>query len=162
MFINKIFFQIFSDLRSDLDCHLYADVLPCLDWIRSLNIKTGVFTNSNAVVSKDSILGSKLDIYMHAGEIGGSKPSPVPFLALSQRLQVNPGRVLYVGDSYHHDVVGAHLAGMKSAYLRREADICDRTFESMFARYGIQPDITLNSLHPEEFEEKLASLALLP
>ena len=76
---------MFGNLRSDLDGHLYADVLPCLDWLRQQGVKSGVFTNSNAAVSKESVLGKQLDIYLHAGEVGASKPSPVPFLAICQR-----------------------------------------------------------------------------
>lgn len=148
------FAQIFSDLRSDIDGYLYADVLPCLGWLREENIGVGVFTNSNAAVSKDSVLGSHLDIYLHAGEVGASKPSSVPFMAISQRAHVNPGRILYVGDSYENDVVGAHNAGMITAYLKREG-VSDETFDRMYKECGVSPDVSLNTLHPSELSEKL-------
>lgn len=116
-----------------------------------------MFTNSNAAVSKGSVLGSQLNLYLHAGEVGASKPSPVPFLAIVQRSGVNPSRILYVGDSYHHDVVGASRGGMKTAYLKRK-DVSDRTYDEMFSEYGILPDIVLDSLNPSEIEVKINAL----
>jgi FMN phosphatase YigB (HAD superfamily) len=147
---------VFADLRSDLDAHLYADVLPCLAWLRAERVKAGVFTNSNAAVSRDSALGAQLDIYLHAGEVGASKPSPVPFMAIAQRMRVNPGRVLYVGDSYHHDVVGAHRAGMATAYLQRDG-VLDGTYAEVFEQHRVLPDVVLSSLSPSELSEKVGA-----
>lgn len=135
---------------------MYADVLPCLEWLRQEGVGAGVFTNSNAAVSKGSVLGSQLQIYLHAAEVGASKPSPVPFMALVQRMGVNPSRVLYVGDSYHNDVVGPHRAGMKTAYLRREG-VTDSTYSEMYNLCKVAPDIVLNSLHPSELVDKISA-----
>ena len=55
----------------------------------------------------DAILGSE--------NTGALKPSSVPFLALSRALGVEPGRILYVGNSVRSDVQGASAAGMKTA-----------------------------------------------
>ena len=54
-----------------------------------------------------------------------------------------------MGDSYYHDVVGAHSAGMVAAYLTR-GDVTDKKYPEMFAKYNISPDITLTSLDPSE------------
>jgi putative hydrolase of the HAD superfamily len=72
------------------------------------------------------------DVILGSEYTGALKPSPVPFKALSDALQVPPGRILYVGNSLRSDVRGASACGMKTACIvspfslppiRREADI---------------------------------------
>ena len=48
------------------------------------------------------------------------KPSPIPFIAISQRTGVPPSRILFIGDSFENDVVGAHAVGMTGGLLLRE------------------------------------------
>jgi FMN phosphatase YigB (HAD superfamily) len=48
------------------------------------------------------------------------KPSPIPFIAISQRTGIPPSRVLFIGDSFEKDVVGAHAVGMTGGLLLRE------------------------------------------
>jgi len=52
-------------------------------------------------------------------ETGRLKPSGVPFAALARSLKLEPQEILYVGNSPRYDVVGARLAGMKTALIRR-------------------------------------------
>ena len=55
-----------------------------------------------------------------ACDVGKMKPSPVPFIAISQRTGVPPSRILFVGDSFEKDVMGARAAGMCGALLARK------------------------------------------
>ena len=55
-----------------------------------------------------------------AGEVGSMKPSPIPFIAISQRTGIPPNRILFIGDSFQNDVVGAHAVGMTGGLLLRE------------------------------------------
>ena len=48
---------------------------------------------------------------------GALKPSSRPFACLADALHCAPGRILYVGNSYRYDMVGAKRAGMKTALL---------------------------------------------
>jgi FMN hydrolase / 5-amino-6-(5-phospho-D-ribitylamino)uracil phosphatase len=41
------------------------------------------------------------------------KPDPAPFLAALERLGVEPGRTVHVGDHPPHDEAGARGAGMR-------------------------------------------------
>jgi len=66
-------------------------------------------------------------------ETGYLKPNPEPFLELSHRLGLSAGEIMYVGNHYKYDILGAKEAGMRSAYLsgRRSADSeADITFAS--------------------------------
>lgn len=64
-------------------------------------------------------------------ETGYLKPNPEPFLVLAERLGLPPERILYVGNNYRYDVIGATEVGMKSAHLsrrRRSGSRADVTF----------------------------------
>ena len=59
------------------------------------------------------------------------KPHPEPFLALAQGFGVEPGEVLYVGNSYKYDVIGARSVGMKTAHYSKRPHpntLADYTF----------------------------------
>ena len=61
------------------------------------------------------------------------KPNPEPFLMLSKCLNLPPEEILYVGDKYGYDIVGAHRAGMKAAHFARTPEpdgLADFTFYS--------------------------------
>ena len=49
--------------------------------------------------------------------VGVSKPDAQIFTLAVQRLGCEPSEVLYVGDSFEKDVVGAHAAGLRTAWL---------------------------------------------
>ena len=62
---------------------------------------------------------------------GYLKPNPEPFYALASSLDTTPERVLYVGNSYEYDIVGASKVGMKTAHLARvpvDGSVADVTF----------------------------------
>ncbi len=48
-----------------------------------------------------------------------AKPDPAIFLRALGALRASAGESLFVGDSYQIDVVGAHAAGMRVAWLDR-------------------------------------------
>ena len=49
--------------------------------------------------------------------VGLSKPDPEIFALAVRQLACEPGTVLYVGDSFEKDVVAAHAAGLRTAWL---------------------------------------------
>ncbi|MFP4430253.1 MAG: HAD family hydrolase [Spirochaetota bacterium] len=62
---------------------------------------------------------------------GALKPNPEPFLSLSAALGLPPEEILYVGNSYAYDIVGAAGVGMKTAHISPrpvENSIADLTF----------------------------------
>ena len=72
-----------------------------------------------------------------AEDTGRLKPDPLPFIVLAKELGYEPGEILYVGNSYSKDIMGAKGAGMRTALLAAgrkgppapEADI-------VFSRYA--------------------------
>ena len=49
---------------------------------------------------------------------GAIKPHTKPFIELAKTLDVPPEKILYVGNSYKFDIVGAHRTGMKTALIK--------------------------------------------
>lgn len=66
-----------------------------------------------------------------AEDSGYLKPNPEPFLYLADCLSVRPEHMLYVGNNYAYDIVGAHAAGMRTAHVSRRpvrGSVADLTF----------------------------------
>ena len=52
---------------------------------------------------------------------GLRKPDPAIFLRAADWLHVEPSQCLFVGDNPVVDILGAHAAGMRTAWFRRDA-----------------------------------------
>ncbi len=57
----------------------------------------------------DKVLGSEY--------IGALKPSKLVFENLAKHLEVKPEEILYVGNNFEYDILGAKQVGMKTAYI---------------------------------------------
>ena len=57
------------------------------------------------------------DVILGSEQVGALKPSKYPFALLAKELNVNPEKILYVGNSISADINGAKNCGMKSAYI---------------------------------------------
>ncbi len=88
----------------------------------------GLLTNGLSEVQWEKIraldLARRVDAIVVGGDIGYYKPDERAFAALLGRLGARPTDVLFVGDSYEADIVGAHNARMRTAWI--SADGADR------------------------------------
>jgi len=112
--------EVFFRVRSAVSHNFYSDTAECLEWLHSMGVKLGVFTNGSADLSQCDLLNKYLSLTFTAADVGLPKPSPVGFIACAQVGDVPPNRVLYIGDSYECDVLGANNAGMISGMLLRK------------------------------------------
>jgi len=76
------------------------------------------------------------DVCFSSEEVHYLKPRPEPFLELARRMGLPPEEILYVGNSFHYDILGASGAGMKTAWLSRKpleppADIRFRSYREL-------------------------------
>ena len=62
------------------------------------------------------------------------KPNPEPFRYVAELLDVRPEQVLYVGNHYRYDILGASAVGMLTAHHARRAEQSSRA-ELTFLRY---------------------------
>ena len=67
------------------------------------------------------------DHILCAEDTGRLKPDTAPFRAMAQSLGVEDfSRILYVGNSYDKDIIGAKAAGMQTAFIVRSTGKADR------------------------------------
>jgi 2-haloacid dehalogenase len=64
--------------------------------------------------------GWVFDTVLSSEQVRAYKPDPRAFAALCSLVGVEPGQVLYVGDSPYDDAHGAKLAGMRTVLITRE------------------------------------------
>jgi len=96
------------------------DVIPTLTGLRDAGFKLGLVSNRNDPLDEivESLgLTNMFDLMLAAGEVGWYKPDPRLLLFAAERLGVEPGDTLYLGDNYHADVLGASAAGMTPVLL---------------------------------------------
>ena len=124
---------------------VYDDVWRVLKRLRS-TYRLGVISNfTYTPFLRQSLKQLGLEQYFErvlvSDEVGWRKPHPFMFHTFLQLMGVNAEDVLFVGDDYHQDIVGAKEAGMKVAWVRRDSS--QRDVEAVDI---IQPDFIIHSL----------------
>lgn len=109
-------FEVFFAARQEV--RLYDDVLPALDRLAA-RWPILSLSNGNADVQRIG-LGRYFRGSLSARELGIGKPAPQVFHVACDRLGVEPGAVLHIGDDVLLDVDGAHGAGLQAAWVERE------------------------------------------
>jgi HAD superfamily hydrolase (TIGR01549 family) len=97
---------------------LYPDALPALTALRP-DYTLGVGSNGNSHARRCG-LGDMFafEVYAHVDGVP-PKPSPAFFARLVAAAGVDPGEIVYVGDSLDDDVVPAAAAGLGTVWLNR-------------------------------------------
>jgi putative hydrolase of the HAD superfamily len=124
---------------------VYDDVWHALKRLRS-TYRLGVISNfTYTPFLRRSLRRLGLEQYFErvlvSDEVGWRKPHPFMFQRFLQLMGVKAGDVLFVGDDYHQDVVGSKEAGMRVAWIRRDASQRDGEAVS-----NVQPDFIIHSL----------------
>jgi putative hydrolase of the HAD superfamily len=91
-----------------------------LDELRQSGYRTGVVSNADgrvAMAIEHAGLAPYLDVIVDSGVFGIEKPDPRIFLHACERLGVEPGNAMFVGDVYEIDVVGARNAGLSPVLI---------------------------------------------
>jgi len=101
---------------------------PCGKAIRRSLEKIGILAYLNPVVI--------------SGEVGYVKPHRTPFLAALEGLRVPPETVLFVGDRWDADMIGARDVGMKTCH--HVGFTSDRDLSKRYEEY--RPDYTIQRL----------------
>jgi putative hydrolase of the HAD superfamily len=112
-------FAVFFAARNRVE--LFADALPALQALAA-RWPIAAVTNGNADLHGIG-LAAHFATTVSAREFGVGKPDPRIFHEACRRLDVQPHEVLHIGDDWALDIVGAHGAGMRSAWVRRDAGV---------------------------------------
>jgi putative hydrolase of the HAD superfamily len=102
--------------------HVYEDVLPTLQLLKSRGLKLGIVSNWDDRL-RPLLRHLNLDVYFEtvvvSCEIGACKPAPELFAAACAALGCAPENTLHVGDSLEMDLRGAQSAGLQARQVRR-------------------------------------------
>ena len=97
---------------------LYEDVIPTLEALKKRGLKLGIISNISIGIGRAG-LEEILDIVVSANDIGVGKPDAKIFLEALHQANLNASEVIYVGDQYEVDVVGAQMIGIKAILIDR-------------------------------------------
>lgn len=114
---------------------IYEGVKSFIQSCRALGLKTAVMSDFPIRSRLDDLgLGGLWDVSFSSEDVGALKPHVRCFQELSSRLNVKESQILYIGNDYEYDVVGAKAAGLWAAHLTkkyRQGSLADVSF----ARY---------------------------
>jgi putative hydrolase of the HAD superfamily len=96
-------------------------VVPLFSSLKKEHVKTALLSDFPPGVKPKALKISEfVDITLCAEDTGRLKPDPTPFEVLTEQLRVSdPAGILYVGNSYDKDIIGAKGAGLRTAYIVR-------------------------------------------
>ena len=124
----------------------FGGLAEAVEAFRSAGMKTAVLSDFPIRHRLDHLgLKGPWDAAFSSEETGYLTPNPQAFLALAERLGLRPDEVLYVGNSYTYDVLGAAAAGMPCAHLTSTPRPGSRAVLS-FSRYPKLQAYVLNTL----------------
>lgn len=116
----------------------FTGVRTCLERLRGAGLRLGVLSDLPPRVKLEALgLADLFDAALCSEDSGALKPSHLPFRSLTTALEVEPGELVYVGNKYGYDCVGAKAMGMKTALLGRkagpDADLAFSSWETLTA-----------------------------
>lgn len=110
----------------DLALALFPDALDLLDYLKP-KYPLGLITNGPADIQRQEVETLKLtDYFKHIfieGEVGEGKPLASVFERARAAVDCQPHEILYIGNSYDHDIAPAIKAGWRTVWVRRESDV---------------------------------------
>jgi HAD superfamily hydrolase (TIGR01549 family) len=99
---------------------LYPDVRPALAALRERGLWVGISGNQPALVADLlRLLELPVDAVATSGEWGVAKPAPEFFDRVADFAPGERSEIVYVGDHRDYDIVAAHKAGLRTAFVRR-------------------------------------------
>lgn len=117
--------QTYMEKRDSL-LILFEDSLEVLDALKP-RYPLGLITNGPADVQRQEIATLKIEEYFETilieGEMGEGKPNLTVFRRAEECVGFSGAHVLFVGNSYAHDIRPAIEAGWRAAWIRRPTDV---------------------------------------
>ncbi len=102
---------------------LFADVPQTLAQVQSAGYRLGVVSNRRSSYEEQLLtlgLSDYFEFSLFAGDLQRWKPQPALFHIALERLGADASEVIYVGDNYYADVIGARNAGLQPVLFDAE------------------------------------------
>jgi len=106
---------------------LYSQQKFCLPNARKIldylcqNYELGILSNGFAETQRNKIVNLDFTSYfthtIFSGDAGAMKPAAEIFNVAMTAVNSTPEQILYIGDSYENDIVGAHAVGWRTIHL---------------------------------------------
>jgi putative hydrolase of the HAD superfamily len=103
--------------------HLHPQAHRLLEDVRARGLRIGIVSNTfdppdllHADLVSDGV-AELVDAIVFSSEVGLRKPAPQIYQAVLDRLAVEPGNALFVGDRVREDIVGPSALGMRTCLV---------------------------------------------
>jgi putative hydrolase of the HAD superfamily len=107
------------------ELRVYDDVYEVLQWLAQKPVVRGIISAGITIKQAEKLLRLKILEFLtpqaifFTDQVGFSKPNPKLYRRVLQRLQLQPGRCLYVGDNPTHDIDPCNQEGWTTVRVRR-------------------------------------------
>jgi putative hydrolase of the HAD superfamily len=107
------------------DMVAYGDAAPTLRALREAGITVAVCSNWGWEIDpylEQVGLLPLVDVAITSARAGARKPHPRMYAVTVDAVAVDPGDIVFIGDSWGPDVLGPRAAGMAAVHIWREED----------------------------------------
>ena len=105
---------------------MFPDALDLLVYLKQ-KYPLGLITNGPADIQREEVvtlnLGGFFEHIFIEGEVGEGKPLQSVFKKAQEAMGFDPHELLFVGNSYDHDIAPAIEAGWRTVWIRRDSDV---------------------------------------
>lgn len=113
--------------QRDMNLKLFPDAIEVLEWLQPRTATMGIVTNGPADIQRQEIATLGIEKYFPhiyiEGEMGRGKPHQEVFQQISADFGFSGKEMLFVGNSYAHDIRPALEAGWHAIWVRRPSDV---------------------------------------
>jgi len=107
----------------------FPGAIECLHLLRRQGYRLCAISDGNSEPLKIPELAGIFEFAVNAVEAGAAKPDRRPFLLAAERAGVPCTAMVYVGDNYEKDVLGAQAVGMRAVLVRNPPPTGPATLE---------------------------------
>lgn len=147
----------------DRNLRLFDDAIEVLEALKP-RYPLGLVTNGPADIQRQEIATLGIESYFQnifiEGEMGIGKPIPEVFERAAAAVSCSPSELLFVGNSYGHDIAPAIVAGWKTVWVRRASDVPPSVTPTAAKPEGIPTGGAEPDLEIGELRELLPALGL--
>lgn len=106
---------------------LFPEAKDFLDRALAAGYRLGLITNGPADIQREEIetlgIGDYFDPILIEGEMGEGKPNASVFHRAETEMGLTADELVFVGNSYAHDIAPAIAAGWRTVWIRRSSDV---------------------------------------
>jgi putative hydrolase of the HAD superfamily len=119
---DRFFAALYAHYEHGAAWRLFPEVAPVLGALRERGIPLAVVSNFDSRlwgILRELAIDRHFDAIVCSSVAGAAKPDPAIFLTAIEKLGVEAGDVLHVGDDERADVLGARRAGLRALLVDR-------------------------------------------